>query len=216
MEVFDFPQYSVEWWDIRRGKVTASRGDKIVTPKQWKPATSQSTLIHEMVSEVINPYWRPDDNYISSAAERGAIYEDSDRAAYAFDKGVQVDQVGFCLSDCGRFGCSPDGLVGDDGGLELKHVDPKTQVEYLLNGGLPDKYKPQVHLSLLVTGRKWWDFQSSCPGFPTLLVRVEPTSETEKLKVELEKFWTKYQAALSRVRSLEVAKPLESDYVCPF
>jgi len=75
--------------------------------------------------------------YTSRAMQDGIDMEPEARACYSFLAGGEVKQVGFCLSDDGRFGCSPDGLVGDDGGLELKCPLPKTHIKYLVEGELP-------------------------------------------------------------------------------
>lgn len=116
--------------------------------------------------------------------------------------GHDVELVGCVLSACGRFLCSPDGLIGDDGGLELKNPAPKTQVKYLVKNELPSKYKCQVHGSLIVTGRKWWSFLSYCPGFAPLLVRVEWDEFTDLLRAELEKFHERYRAVLDRITAM--------------
>src|SRR5262249_4377321 len=111
------------------------------------------------------------------------------RRYYEFETGSDVREVGFCMSDCGRFGCSPDGLVGDDGGLELKHPKAATQIKYLDAGVVPPKYLPQVHFSLFVTRREWWDFMSYYPGLRPLLVRTVPDERTVKMAEAMEKLW---------------------------
>lgn len=206
MEVFDFEQYSLPYWNTRRGVPTASNANRICTPKKNELGSGAETYINELIGEVMRYSWPPPmSDYMTKQMEEGHINEPQNRMRYEIEVDMSVTQVGFCKSDCGRFGCSPDGLVGEDGGLELKNPQPATQVAYLRDGGLPEAYKPQVHMSLIVTGRKWWDFFSVRHGFPSLLVRVEPDAYTEKLRANLEKFWTKYQAALSLIRSKEVS-----------
>ena len=92
---------------------------------------------------------------------------------YEMLREVEVEQVGFCLSDSERYGCSPDGLVGEDGMIELKNPSGKVAIEYLVGGKLPTTYIQQVQTGLLVTDRAWCDFVSYYPGLPTLIVRVE-------------------------------------------
>lgn len=121
------------------------------------------------------------------------------RRYYEFHSGCDVQRVGFCLSACGRFGASPDALIADDGLLELKNPTAEVQVRYLLDGGLPEVFKPQTHGQLIVTGRKWVDLLSYHPGLPKLLIRVEPDEFTEKLRGYLEQFWTLYQELLTRI-----------------
>jgi len=117
------------------------------------------------------------------------------REYYAFEQDVVPQQVGFILNDAGTLGCSPDSLIGKPGGLEIKCPDGPTHVKWLRAGVVPDEHKPQVHGSLIITGREWWDFLSFCPGYEPLLVRVTPDGFTEKLQAHLDRFLTEYQAA---------------------
>ena len=217
MQVFDFEQYSPEYWIERRGCVAASEAGRICTPKKMELGAGAESYINELIADVMAYTWPPPmDDKVTQAMRDGIAFEPENRVRYELETDRKVKQVGFCKTDCGRFGCSPDGLVGEDGGLELKHPKPATQIAYVRAGTLPDEYKAQVHMSLIVTGRKWWDFYSVSFGMPSLLVRVEPSEYTEKLRQNLEKFWTKYQAALSFVRGREAAPLLDSETECPF
>ncbi len=93
---------------------------------------------------------------------------------YEMVKGVEVAKVGFCLSDCKRYGASPDGLVGEDGLLEIKCPTIAVHVGYLLDKTFPMDYFQQIQGQLFVTGRQWSDFLSYYPGLPPLLIRVTP------------------------------------------
>jgi hypothetical protein len=121
---------------------------------------------------------------------RGIEMESEARGLYSLLSGQEVVQVGLCLSE-GKagYGASPDGLIGEDGGVEIKCPLVSTHVSYLLANKLPSDYFQQVQGGLLVTGRKWWDFVSYYPGLRPLLIRVEPDKAFQKaLKVELELF----------------------------
>jgi hypothetical protein len=83
-----------------------------------------------------------------------------------------VVEVGLCLHDEFECGASPDGLVGDDGGLEIKCPLPHTHVSYLRAGDVTGKYIPQIQGCLWITGREWWDFMSYHPAMEDLIVRV--------------------------------------------
>lgn len=201
MKVYGVPQLSPEWWELHRGRVTGSSMNQILTPKQKKPSAQQKGLILELIGQVLGQEKMGDhDGYVSNAMLNGIKREPEARNWYALECGLDVLQVGFIESDCGRFGVSPDGLVGEEGGLELKCPMPKTHAEYLLDGVLPADYAGQVHGSLIVTGRKWWDFVSYCHGMEPFKIRVEPDGFTTALADELERFWEKYQAALAKVR----------------
>ena len=192
MRIITCEQRSPEWMEVRRGIPTASSFDKIVTSK-GEPSKKQAlgylyTLAAERIAGVREP------SFSSAAMEEGIRREEESRLVYSMLAEVEVKQAGFCLSDCGRYGCSPDGLVdsGQFGGVEFKNPSGKVAVEYLLAGKLPTAYIQQVQGSLLVTGREWWDFVSYFPGLPTLIVRVERDEPfLSKLEKELIAFCDK-------------------------
>jgi dihydrofolate reductase len=96
---------------------------------------------------------------------------------YELETDHEVTEVGFCMHDTLRCGVSPDGLIGDDGGIEIKCPKPSTHVKYLRKGTLPSEYKAQVMGCLWITGRQWWDFMSYHPQMPNLLIRVHRDDE---------------------------------------
>jgi hypothetical protein len=187
-----------EWWELRRGLATASGFSRIVTSK-GKLSKQADGYIAELIADIasLNP------NFFTSqgtqAMRNGQAAEPEARRWYEMEKNVDVRQVGFCTTDCGRFGCSPDGLVGDDGGLELKCPMLKTHSLWLIKGVIPTEYRAQVHGSLIVTGRKYWDFLSYSPGLEPLLVRVEPDEFTATLKQALEDFWVRFTEAVEKL-----------------
>ena len=107
---------------------------------------------------------------------RGIIAEPFARDYYADHHGVEVEEVGFMVRDFGtyRIGCSPDGLVGQDGGIEIKSPRAKTHIATVLTGEIPAHYMAQVQTFLLVSGRSWCDFVSFHGGLPLWPTRVEP------------------------------------------
>lgn len=195
MTTIDTQQRSAEWYEARRGMVTASRFDKILTPKEGKPSAQQNTLINELIAESVLP---PQEGAIVPATEEmyeGMRLEAEARCYFELEQAkAPVTQVGFCIHESGLFGCSPDGLVGEDGGLELKVPLAKTHIGYVREGGLPDAYKCQVHGSMIVTGRKWWSFFSYSRHFEPFHVRVEWDDFTNKLRSELYFFCARYNA----------------------
>jgi hypothetical protein len=202
MRVIKAEQYSAEWWEARFGVPSASNAGRIFTAKTMKPSAQAYDYACELIAETLCP---PIPQYIvkdyeSLAMRKGTECEPEARRWFAFEKGFEVKEVGFCISDCGRRGCSPDGLCSDGGGLELKCPLPKTHVAYLLDGKLPDAYVGQVHMSMIVTGYDHWWFQSYCSGFPAFLLRVERDDYTAKLEAALDEFWDTYQLMLADVR----------------
>lgn len=198
----DFAQYSPSFWERRRGRPSTSNFDKIITPAKAEPSGQRTKYIAELIAELYQfdpPFMT--ERKGSAAMDEGTRREEESRRWYEFEVNAPVLQVGGVLSSCGRFWSSPDGLVGDDGVLELKNPLGKTHVEYLMAGDvLPTEYKCQVHGQLIVTERKWVDFVSYVPGdVRSLRVRVTPDAFTDRLRAELDKFWVKYQAALAAV-----------------
>lgn len=198
MRIINCVQCSPEWWIARRGVPTASNFGRIITPAKRGYSSQARKYACELIAELSepNPPWltntgRPIRN---TAMQNGVGTEPEARRFYAMDQNVDVREVGFCLTDDLRYGCSPDGLVGEDGGLEIKCPLLATHAEYLDAGEVPPEYLPQVHGSLVVTGRKWWDFLSYAPGLPPLLVRTYPNDFTAALRNCLDRFWGEYQA----------------------
>lgn len=127
-----------------------------------------------------------DDTFCGDWMKRGHVQEAAGGRAYGFITNQEIIQVGFCLSDDGRYGCSPDRLVGDEGGLEVKAPSPGVHVGYMRRPNeVPGIYKPQVLGNLLVTERPWWDFISYHPDFEPVIVRTWAEEVADQLK-ELE------------------------------
>jgi hypothetical protein len=201
MKVFDFAQYSPEHWAMRRGRPTASRFGDLITAVRGDPSKSADAYINDLIAQIYDDSYGNVDDYVTAAMRNGTIMEPAARRFYEFERDVEVTQVGFCLSDCGRYGGSPDGLA-DGGVLELKCPTLKTQVQYLRAGGLPVEYRAQCHGHLIVTGLPWCDFLSYAHGLPPLLVRVEPDEYTEKLRDCLAKFLDDYQRERARIAAM--------------
>jgi len=174
MRLIDCEQGSDEWISARLGVPSASMFGKIITT-QGKWSTQADAYINQLVAEKLTG----EQTYVyqNEHMARGTELEPEARAMYEFIKEVEVNEVGFCLHDTLDAGCSPDGLIAEDGGLEIKCPAPATHVEYLKAGVLPSKYKQQVMGCLWITGREWWDFVSYHPTMKTLIVRVERDEE---------------------------------------
>jgi hypothetical protein len=177
MIIHDCPQGTPEWAAVRLGIPTASRVGDILTPKTLKLSGSAGKYRNQLVAEWLCGHpidWSDGAGWM----ERGRDMEAEARKWYAFSRDCDVRQVGFISRDDGLFGCSPDGLVGDDGGLELKCPALHTHVGYLLNPtDLAEQYRGQVQASLYVTGRAWWDLVSYSPDLPAVELRIEPDED---------------------------------------
>lgn len=166
-------QGSDEWYELRRGLLTASEMKLCVTPT-LKVADNEKTRAHayELLAQRITGYVEP--HYISDDMIRGNEDEVRARIAYA-EAYAPVEEIGFITNDKFGFtiGCSPDGLVGDDGMIECKSRRQKYQVETILNDAMPDDYVLQVQTALLVSERKWCDFITYSGGLPMFTKRIE-------------------------------------------
>jgi len=174
MRIDQHEQGSPEWLASRLGIPSASMFAKIVTTKgAW--STSADSYINQLVAERLTG--EREEVFQSHHMIRGTELEPDARDLYSLMTDSEVTEVGFCLHDTLAAGCSPDGLIGEDGGLEIKCPAPSTHVEYLRGGVLPSKYKQQVMGCLWITGREWWDFVSYHPTMKPLIVRVERDEE---------------------------------------
>lgn len=199
MKILTMPQGSSEWATARLGVVTASEIGALVTPL-WKVRTGDGpeTYLHEKLCEKFLG-WSPDDAG-SFAMNQGQIVETIARPWFQFTYDCEVKTVGFITSDDGKIGASPDGLIGDDRGLEIKSPQPPTHLKYLLAGILPPIYAPQVQFSLYITRRARWSFVSYSRHFPALVVEVLPDPKAFAAFDEaLTLFFSKFDPALARL-----------------
>ncbi len=208
MKIIDCVQGSDAWHEAHIGVPSASLFNRIVTPKTAKMSTQADDVIAGLIAGQIFGYEK--DDWLSASMRDGLNTEAEAIAWYEIDSGHAVTTVGFCMDDAGQFGCSPDGLVGEDGGLELKCPEGKQYVKYLLEEGVPWQYRPQVHGSLIVTGRAWWDFMVYVPGVPPIVRRVVPDDYTEAVRDVLTKFHQKYRVMREMVLK-QIPRPMDVD-----
>lgn len=203
MKIHDCLQGSAEWLACRVGKVTASEAGNLLTPKfEIRTGETPKTYMFAKLAEAFRGSPLP--GYSSHAMENGQILEDEARRAFCFQHdGPRIHNVGFCEHDDGRAGCSPDALIGDESGLELKAPMPHTHVRYLVEGKLPDAYAVQVHFSMYVTGRPEWAFMSFARKFPEFILTVKRDEQICAVIAEaLEGFYHKFDEAMERLRSI--------------
>jgi putative phage-type endonuclease len=170
----ELEQGSEEWFDQRRGIVTASVVGKLLTPTLKVADNDVSRgLTSTLAAERITGW--TEDSAMTPDMWRGVEHEPYARDLYS-EHFAEVEVVGFMLreEDDWRLGASPDGLVGDDGGIEIKCPRAKTHLRTILADEVPAHYMAQVQSSLLVSGRKWWDFVSFVGGMPLYVKRVLP------------------------------------------
>lgn len=160
-------QNSEEWFALRRGKFTASTFKDLFmaeTTQGYKDA------IYKVAFERLTN--TSPESFTSEYMQRGTELEPEARAWYEFEKKIDVSDGGF-FSYNDWIGASPDGLIGDDGLIEIKCPKFSTMMDYLIKKELPKTYYYQVHGQLLVTDRSWCDFVAYHPQLPKLILRIE-------------------------------------------
>jgi hypothetical protein len=176
LQVFnDIEQGTDEWFALRCGIVTASVVGQLVTAKTLKPAVNDTsrTLTYLLAAERITGRVVP--TFTNAAMERGNLDEPIARDKYS-EHHAPVTEVGFMVRTFTGFqiGYSPDGLVGDDGLIEIKSREPKKHLATILADEVPAENMAQCQAGLLVSGRAWIDYVSFCGGMPLWTKRVEP------------------------------------------
>ena len=193
-------QGSPEWIDARAGRVTASRMKEILTPKKCQIGAGARSYAAELIAERLmggpDP-WKMQGE--TADMRRGTFTESEARNFLEFRREVSIEQVGVCVHDNELWLASPDGLIGDDEGAEIKCPAPKTQIQWLIEGGLPAEHAAQLHGGMIVTGRSRWTFLSYCCGLPPLEIVVERDANTEKLEAALIEFNGIFDSMLAKI-----------------
>lgn len=179
MIIHDVAQNEPEWLQLRAGMPTASNFAKLITSK-GEPSKSLPTYANLLAAELFAQ--KPLNDFEGNQwTERGHELEEDARSQYEFLNDCDVQQVGFVTDDEKSFGCSPDGLVNDDGMTEIKCLKTENHVEAILyfekHKKCPPKYVPQTQGQIHVCQRKWCDLIFFHPDLPTLTIRQEPDEE---------------------------------------
>jgi len=197
MKIINCEQGTPEWHAARCGVPSASNFDRIIT-LDGKPSKQRQKYLYQLAGEKITG--TAEEIYQNEAMQRGKQLEDEARKLYEMLTEKEVKQVGFCLNKNPLYGASPDGLIGEEGLLEIKCPIISTHVGYLLENNLPNDYLQQIQGQLLVTGREWCDFMSYYPAMKPLIVRVIPDKEFQKmLKKELKVFCVELEEVIKKI-----------------
>ena len=201
MRIVNCEQGTDEWFAARLGCPSGSGFSKLITAT-GKPSTSADSYINQLIAERLMN--RTSETYSNEWMERGKELEPEARAYYELYTDNHVREVGFCKHDFYECGVSPDGLVGVDGGLEIKCPSPAVHVKYLRYDRIPSEYKAQVMGCLWITGREWWDFVSFHPAMPVLITRVyRDDPYIELLASEVEKACAVIAKQVSKLEKLK-------------
>lgn len=198
MQIFDCDQNSPEWFAARMGIPTASEFHTVlaVGPKGGK-SVGRVAYLNKLAGELLTE--EPMPSYSNDDMERGKRMEDEARDLYGLMHGGDLIRVGFIRN--GDKGASPDSLIGDKGGLEIKSAAAHIQIARLLADELPSEHKAQVHGSMWVAEREWWDFCSYCPKLPLFVKRVyRDEAYIAKLANEVDLFNTELRQTVEYIR----------------
>lgn len=199
-------QGSVEWHQIRLGKVTASRVADVVGKTKTGYGAGRANYMAELIAERLTG--EPSERFTNGAMQWGTEKEPEARDAYSFYRGETVQEIGFVHHPAiEQSGCSPDGLVGADGLVEIKAPNTATHLDTLLGQMVPSKYINQMQWQMACTGRQWCDFVSYDPRLPeTMRLFIKRMPRDDKRIAELESevaaFLLEMAVKLSQLNSL--------------
>lgn len=203
-------QEGADWMAQRAGKFTASRASDLMAKTRSGPAASRANLLALLAVERLTGACVP--TYTNGAMQRGIELEAEARDAYAFTRLATVEEAGFiACDDMPNTGCSPDGLIGKDGLVEIKcPASMQKHLEALRSGAHAVEYRWQLQHQLMVTGRKWVDAVSYDPRFPEHLqlavTRVErDEAAIAELREAIRVADAEVEATVAELASMEVA-----------
>lgn len=181
-------QGSPEWHALRCGKATASRISDVIARTKSGYSASRANYAAELIAERLTGVCAV--GFVNAAMQHGTDTEPYARQAYCERFGCDVYETSFVdHPEIAMSGASPDGLVSQDGLLEVKCPNTATHLDTLLGGGIPDKYLVQMQWQMCCTGRDWCDFASFDPRLPEsmrLFVERVPRDVSRILELETE------------------------------
>ncbi len=194
LQIIDCDQNSPEWLAARMGIPTASKFATVMAKGEGK---IRSKYMRELAAEIYTG--EPNVSFTNGHMERGHEMEDVARKEYAFITDQEPKLVGFIRN--GLKGSSPDSLIGENGGLEIKTALPEIQIDRLERNRLPPEHVAQVQGNLWVSEREWWDFVSYWPKLPMLTVRVyRDEAYIKAMSDEVDRFNDELAQLVDRIR----------------
>ena len=189
-------QGSPEWFALRVGRVTASRVADVIAKTKSGYSASRATYMGELIAERLTGVSAP--GFTNAAMQHGTATEPLAREAYRAQTFDDVVEVGFVIHPrIAQAGASPDGLVGDEGLVEIKAPNTSTHIDTLLSGKVPAKYETQMLWQMAATGRAWCDFASFDNRLPAeMQLFVKRLARDDDRIAELEKEVTAFLAEL--------------------
>ncbi len=199
MEIISCDQGSTDWFAARAGIVTASEFQTLLMKgKGGGESLTRKTYMRKLAGEIITG--EPMEAFTNAHMERGKVMEQEARDLYAFMTDTEPQQIGFIKS--GRKGASPDSLIDESGGLEIKTRLPHLMIELLESGEVPNEHVAQIQGGMWVAEREWWDFVAYWPKLPLFVKRVyRDEAYIKKLADAVEQFNGELDALVSRIKA---------------
>ena len=189
MEIINVKQGTDEWFRARAGIPTASSFKLVMAKGQGK---TRKTYMLKLAGEIVTG--EPQEQFTNAHTERGNELEPEVLELYQMQTGNDVKECGFIKT--ASAGYSPDGLIDNDGLIEIKTRLPHLQIELLLADKVPSEHIAQIQGGLWVSGRDWCDFVSYSQGLPMFVKRVH--RDEEKIK-EISAAIDKFNAELNQI-----------------
>jgi hypothetical protein len=194
VEIINCEQNSPEWFEARRGIPTASQFKAILAKGEGK---TRRTYMMKLAGELITGERM--ESFSNEYTERGHEFEPEARDLYQFQTGAELRRVGFIRN--GKAGCSPDSLIGEDGGLEIKSQSPHLLIETILKDEFPTEHRAQVQGTLWITKRQWWDIAVYYRGVPLFKKRTHRDEKyIQTLATEVDRFNAELADVVSQIQ----------------
>ena len=204
MKIIDCEQGSPEWFSARAGIPTASEFHTVMAKgKGGGESLTRKTYLLKLAGEIITG--EPMESFTNAHMERGKAMEDEARDLYSFMTDSDPLRVGFVTN--GRAGASPDSLIGDRGGLEIKTKLPHLLIDLLLKGEMPPEHKAQVQGCMWIAEREWWDFAAYWPKLPLFTKRIiRDDTYIRTIADAVDQFNEELDATVARLRAMETTE----------
>lgn len=204
MKIIDCEQGSPEWFSARAGIPTASEFHTVMAKgKGGGESLTRKTYLLKLAGEIITG--EPMESFTNAHMERGKAMEDEARDLYSFMTDSDPLRVGFVTN--GKAGASPDSLIGDRGGLEIKTKLPHLLIDLLLKGEMPPEHKAQVQGCMWIAEREWWDFAAYWPKLPLFTKRiVRDDTYIRTIADAVDQFNEELDATVARLRAMETTE----------
>lgn len=199
-------QGSEEWLQARLGKITASRLSDVMAKTRTGYGAGRKNYMAELLCERLTG--TREESYINAAMQRGTELEPMARGRYEIENDLLVEETGLVdHPTIENFAASPDGLVGEDGLLEIKCPNTATHIDFLRTGKIDQKYQLQMMAQMLCTNRKWVDFVSYDDRLPSPLdykcVRFDfDTDLAAEMLTEVSKFLSELEGLVLEMEKM--------------